>query len=286
LRVSREEFIQAIADEATAQGKRQTADLIDQSLASGRLDSALRTTPTRGRTARAGRASSSPSGFFDSFKGIDSLQSDNARDLFKASEERMRLLNKANEDQWAAQRKAIEQNREYEYQLMESNLRKEIDARAAQLQTLSGLYESLFRGGTRAIWDDFDNIGKRVVSQVLARFTLAKITGESTALGGKSGILSTALHAVLGFADGGRPPLGRVSVVGERGPELFVPDVAGTIIPNHALGGGGAVVVNITAPGATAETIAAIRREIFNAAPAIAAAATGQTTRLLNRRTL
>ena len=38
----------------------------------------------------------------------------------------------------------------------------------------------------------------------------------------------------LGFADGGRPPMNQASVVGERGPELFVPDTAGTIIPNDA----------------------------------------------------
>ena len=39
------------------------------------------------------------------------------------------------------------------------------------------------------------------------------------------------------FANGGRPPVGRPSIVGERGAELFVPDSAGTIIPNHELGG-------------------------------------------------
>ena len=43
------------------------------------------------------------------------------------------------------------------------------------------------------------------------------------------------------FADGGDPPVGKVSVVGERGPELFVPKTAGTIIPNHLLGGSGSV---------------------------------------------
>ncbi len=37
---------------------------------------------------------------------------------------------------------------------------------------------------------------------------------------------------LLGFANGGRPPVGRASLVGERGPELFVPRTAGTIIPN------------------------------------------------------
>ncbi len=33
------------------------------------------------------------------------------------------------------------------------------------------------------------------------------------------------------FAEGGRPPLGIASIVGEKGPELFIPDQAGTIIP-------------------------------------------------------
>jgi hypothetical protein len=40
-----------------------------------------------------------------------------------------------------------------------------------------------------------------------------------------------------GFAEGGRPPVGRASIVGERGPELFVPDSSGVIIPNNRLSG-------------------------------------------------
>jgi len=46
-----------------------------------------------------------------------------------------------------------------------------------------------------------------------------------------------AFGGIFGFANGGRPPVGRPSIVGERGAELFVPDSAGTIIPNHELGG-------------------------------------------------
>ncbi len=48
------------------------------------------------------------------------------------------------------------------------------------------------------------------------------------------------------FADGGRPPVGRPSIVGERGPELFVPGASGTIIPNHAMGGVNVGTINIT----------------------------------------
>lgn len=70
--------------------------------------------------------------------------------------------------------------------------------------------------------------------------------------------LNLALFGVSGggglfggfFADGGRPPVGKASIVGEKGPELFVPGTAGTIVPNSALGGGTAnIVVNVDASG-------------------------------------
>lgn len=50
------------------------------------------------------------------------------------------------------------------------------------------------------------------------------------------------------FANGGRPGMGRPSIVGENGPELFVPDQVGTVIPNSRLGGSS---VNITITGNT-----------------------------------
>ena len=58
------------------------------------------------------------------------------------------------------------------------------------------------------------------------------------------------------FANGGKPPVGKPSIVGERGPELFVPNSAGTIIPNHDLGGMGGstnIVVNVDASGSAVE---------------------------------
>jgi phage-related minor tail protein len=47
------------------------------------------------------------------------------------------------------------------------------------------------------------------------------------------------------FADGGNPPVGKISVVGEKGPELFIPHTAGTIIPNHAINNMGSTT-NVT----------------------------------------
>ncbi len=45
--------------------------------------------------------------------------------------------------------------------------------------------------------------------------------------------------SILGFAEGGNPPINKPSIVGEKGPELFVPKTAGTIIPNNGIGGSG-----------------------------------------------
>ena len=53
------------------------------------------------------------------------------------------------------------------------------------------------------------------------------------------------INKIKGFEKGGRPPVGRPSIVGEKGAELFVPDQAGTIVPNDKLGmGGKPVTVN------------------------------------------
>jgi len=53
------------------------------------------------------------------------------------------------------------------------------------------------------------------------------------------------------FADGGTPPIGEASLVGENGPELFVPRTSGSIIPNNRIGsalGGGGQTVNYNGP--------------------------------------
>ena len=69
-----------------------------------------------------------------------------------------------------------------------------------------------------------------------------------SAFGGSSGLFKN----LPTFAAGGRPKVGQPSIVGEKGPELFVPSRAGTIIPNNQLGGGGItnnIVVNVDVDG-------------------------------------
>jgi tape measure domain-containing protein len=50
------------------------------------------------------------------------------------------------------------------------------------------------------------------------------------------------------FANGGSVMSGKPALVGERGPELFVPGRSGSIVPNNALGGSN-IVVNVDATG-------------------------------------
>ena len=119
----------------------------------------------------------------------------------------------------------------------------------------------------------FDQIGQSIASGVVdtlsaavdqtksladaAANTLRNIANTLLQLG-----VNTALGAAFpgaslfknlpGFASGGRPPVNRPSIVGERGPELFVPSTSGTIVPSGKFGGATNVVVNVDAKGTSA----------------------------------
>jgi len=72
---------------------------------------------------------------------------------------------------------------------------------------------------------------------ILKALVMRAITGIANSFGG-GGVesITTAQWTSGAFADGGNPPVGVPSLVGERGPELFIPRTAGTIIPNNQLG--------------------------------------------------
>ena len=86
-----------------------------------------------------------------------------------------------------------------------------------------------------------NSIIKDLVKIELKALAMDGLKGLFGSSGGGGGLLST----IAGFfADGGDPPVGKASIVGERGPELFVPKTAGTIIPNDKLGGSQQIVNN------------------------------------------
>ena len=94
--------------------------------------------------------------------------------------------------------------------------------------------------------------GTKTLGQAAASI-LNDISSQLLRLGINTLLKSTGFgifENLTGFANGGRPPVGRPSIVGERGPELFVPSTAGTIIPNSKMGGvTNNIVVNVDVDG-------------------------------------
>jgi hypothetical protein len=146
-------------------------------------------------------------------------------------------------------------------------------------------------------WKDWRNLAKGVISEIMQEFmklavlnplknaifggnnaTLGDInfsklfggggssyTGSSGGLPGGDplGWVQRNLKGFPFFADGGRPKVGVPAIVGEEGPELFVPDVAGSIVPNHKIGGGGPVF-NVDMRGASADAVVRLERLVRN----------------------
>lgn len=97
-----------------------------------------------------------------------------------------------------------------------------------------------FKDFTRSVIQDMVAMQMKLQAMALVRGLIASFMGP------QGTTMSQFDYAkISGYADGGSPPVNQVSVVGERGPELFVPRTAGTIIPNHQLGGMGGTT-NVT----------------------------------------
>jgi DNA repair exonuclease SbcCD ATPase subunit len=82
---------------------------------------------------------------------------------------------------------------------------------------------------------------------------------------------------IPGFAEGGRPEPGKPAIVGEKGPELFIPDTAGTVVPNdEAFNDARSALVSTSGRPATADEEA----EAF----AVAASALARNSQTINNR--
>lgn len=97
-----------------------------------------------------------------------------------------------------------------------------------------------------------DLIAIQLKSQAMSLFKMAGGFLAGAMGGGTTGLASLPPSVNTAFADGGEPPVGVPSLVGERGAELFVPKQAGTIIPNHqlanVLGANNGTTINYNAP--------------------------------------
>ena len=111
-----------------------------------------------------------------------------------------------------------------------------------------------FENGLRGMLSGFLNVIRRMVAEIAAQEILKAIF---LPFASGSGFFANFAKSLTGKAMGGPVSANTPYIVGERGPELFVPGTSGGIVPNNKLGMGGGVTVapvyNIDARGASAD---------------------------------
>lgn len=135
---------------------------------------------------------------------------------------------------------------------------------------VSQFFEDMLNG-TKSVSDAFRNMGNsilqevnRLVAQDLASKLFKAVASGGSGSGGSGGGL---ISSIFGFLFGGARAYGgpvgtsQAYLVGERGPELFVPSSRGTIVPNGSFGGGITINVSVQGP-VTRETQTQIATEI------------------------
>jgi len=104
-----------------------------------------------------------------------------------------------------------------------------------------GLLSAIRKG--RLGFDDLKRVAFRAIDQIAAQAIqsgLGSIFGGGSSAGGLGGVLSGAVGALFGLpgrATGGPVSPGQGYLVGERGPELFIPTSSGQIQANSAQSG-------------------------------------------------
>ncbi len=109
--------------------------------------------------------------------------------------------------------------------------------------------------GTRSLGEIASNVLRNIANQLL-RLGVNQLFGAFNFGGGAGGPTGPNVDLIGqymgGRALGGAVGAGRSYLVGERGPELFVPGAQGNIVSNNAMGGAN-VTVNVDASGSSVE---------------------------------
>ena len=148
-------------------------------------------------------------------------------------------------------------------------------------QAITGLGRSFTAAitGAQKFSDAIKNMAKSVIDSLIQMLIQKYIVDAafgfiSGALGGGTTPAPTGGGGGSGlpaFANGGVATGGRPAIVGEKGPELFIPSTTGRVVPNDQLGGGGVTVVqHINVTTGVQQTV---RAEIANLLPQISNAA-------------
>jgi tape measure domain-containing protein len=111
----------------------------------------------------------------------------------------------------------------------------------------SGIVNGFMSGKTAV--ERMSNALDNVAGQLMDAGINALISGLTGGIGGGGGGFDpwTGLRTLTGRAVGGPVSAGRPYMVGENGPELFIPSAAGKVASNQNMGGMGGTVINVDA---------------------------------------
>jgi hypothetical protein len=150
--------------------------------------------------------------------------------------------------------------------------------------SIGASFGNAFQGlieGTQGFKAAFRSMASSIISELMRIYVTEQLVKS---IGGFFKSIFTT--GIPGRAIGGSVQSGSPYMVGERGPELFVPSRSGSIVPNNKMGSG--MVVNVDARGASDP--AAVRQQvelgIAQAAPYIIAAAQSRTLKTAGRARL
>lgn len=150
--------------------------------------------------------------------------------------------------------------------------------------SIGASFGNAFQGlvtGTMNFKNAFRSMTNSIISELMRIYVTEQIVKSI------SGFFKSVFAAPLpGKAIGGPVQAGTPYMVGERGPEMFVPSRSGSIVPNNALGSG--MTINVDARGASdpAAVRAQVEMGIAQAAPYIIAAAQNRTLKTAGRTRL
>lgn len=187
-------------------------------------------------------------------KRLDAIQEINRNNLLDA-DAKEQLIQRENELADAAKRYAQAQNEAVKAQREGGfyegfgkaanrflrDMPTELEQGAKAFDSLMGNMESAIDRFVKTGKMGFKDLAKSIIQDMIAmQMKAAASNFLSSLFGSMFGMRANpyqpaAMTGVPGYADGGSPAVGQPSIVGERGPELFVPRTAGNIIPNHAL---------------------------------------------------
>ena len=201
---------------------------------------------------------------------LQDQQTEKVQEEIKALQEKIRLLKIArgemSDDGQKAVQNVVEKNTPANRlndnitatQEQLNKLQDPINIVTAAADEMGAAFSEAFKGvvtGSMSAQEAFGNMTKRMgeffidmamdmlaqyVKLILMQTVLNAIGGPSLGGGGHSlpGVpaspaVSAGWPGNLNYASGGRPPVGESVIVGERGPEVFTPDSAGTISSNR-----------------------------------------------------